>query len=495
MSLRTLLRKFDKVELRKKVESKEEVFRRADKVQRSPPTVVKECGGATAPIRPPNGGSASSPSHISPLNPALAGDNSSLTGFMNISPVTTMNGSQSRHQNSFVSRNIFDELADDDDGNSDASISPGRSRNKRVPPPIVVSHSDAKTLDVVKNLRAKFNGKLKFANTGIGLKVLCAKTRIHSAIKEWLVKHKVQFYSHDIRVKPHKKFTVTGLFDFNGAEDEIKNELAQTYGLHTVEVAKIPPKNKRYTDDIIYMVAFERGVVNLTQLRSVQTLYSCVVKWNHYKVKSKPPTQCRNCYLYGHGQRNCFLPPKCNKCGGDHQTDSCQNTMKCRNCSGPHTADDESCPSREQFLRMRSERGGHRSRRTHTPTSSRHRRNAPAPSSQSRRPVAAAPSQPLPQDQRAGSSTLNIQQRNPAPPLNEANFPGLPKPRNAPAPTATENPMQRNPLQGLHDSSDLFTPQQLMIIAGELLQDLRGCTSKRDQLQVLFNILSKYLND
>ncbi|GAB0100274.1 hypothetical protein DMENIID0001_162870 [Sergentomyia squamirostris] len=140
---------------------------------------------------------------------------------------------------------------------------------------------------------------------------------------------------------------------------------------------------------------------------------------------------------------------------------------------------------------MRSERGAHRSRRSRTSGRSGHR-NAPAPSTQPSR-QAASSSVRAAVAQRAPSQLIqrpvhpsNTAERNDAPPLDEMNFPGLPRPRNAPAPTPAQN-------QGLQESSDLFTPQQLMGIAGELLQDLRGCSSKRDQLQVLFNILCKYL--
>ncbi|UYV80015.1 hypothetical protein LAZ67_18001422, partial [Cordylochernes scorpioides] len=60
-------------------------------------------------------------------------------------------------------------------------------------------------------------------------------------------------------------------------------------------------------------------------------------------------TQCFNCQVFGHGQLNCFLKPKCVKCAEEHHSKDCprksrQLPPKCANCEEAHTANYRGCP-------------------------------------------------------------------------------------------------------------------------------------------------------
>jgi len=72
-------------------------------------------------------------------------------------------------------------------------------------------------------------------------------------------------------------------------------------------------------------------------------------------IDIKPSTQCRNCQKFGHHQRICRHPTRCQLCAGKHSTNlhkcsTCQSTkgcshtqFKCANCEGSHKATDHGC--------------------------------------------------------------------------------------------------------------------------------------------------------
>ncbi|GAB0087946.1 hypothetical protein DMENIID0001_023150 [Sergentomyia squamirostris] len=175
-------------------------------------------------------------------------------------------------------------------------------------------------------------------------------------------------------------------------------------------------------------------------------------------------------------------------------------TFNCRNCKAPHFADDDNCPAREEFLKIRS-------------GSSRRRRRRGAQRSQ-RRPNGATGPSPRPpnstvQHQNAQSAAPQLYATNesvqpPAPAVDEANFPPLPVPRQLITSSSSHNvEQQRLPTQQSSRTSTnvqqgpatLFSARELMAISSELLTGLHGCRCKFDQLQVLFDIVTKYIND
>lgn len=60
------------------------------------------------------------------------------------------------------------------------------------------------------------------------------------------------------------------------------------------------------------------------------------------------PTQCHNCWNFGHPLKYCKEDERCSNCGltkdAEHET-PCSAPPKCRNCSGNHSATDKECPT------------------------------------------------------------------------------------------------------------------------------------------------------
>ena len=77
------------------------------------------------------------------------------------------------------------------------------------------------------------------------------------------------------------------------------------------------------------------------------------------------PTQCYNCYRFGHIARHCKSHPTCGRCAGTHTTSACScpsenacadvaqcnhTPPKCALCKGPHGATSRDCPVRADIF-------------------------------------------------------------------------------------------------------------------------------------------------
>ncbi|GAB0100747.1 hypothetical protein DMENIID0001_168330 [Sergentomyia squamirostris] len=417
-------------------------------------------------------------------------------------------------------------LSDDDTGdssNQSVTASPSASpsavpRKSIIPPPIVLSDKDPNAEKIISDLRKKFSGNISLSFMSVGIKISPKTTQIYQKILRALIAAKVQHFTHDAKTSNPAKFIIGGLPNFKDTEiEDIKSELSQIYGLQPLEISKILPKDKRYVFDCLYTVSFDRGKVTLADLRKIKSLNSTIIHWSHYKPQEKRPTQCYNCYLFGHGRRNCRMTVRCRICSGQHNEKDCSTPglPKCRNCGASHTADDSSCPSLTDFTEMRAKlRGGRRLHGSTTPgmnSKSGHQR-------QSNRFTQRVTNKGIPPQSQAKAAV-------PKPPSDHRESDSLPRsgPSSAINPAAvsedyiTENfwtsraafsstssggtsrPAQRAPKDlttrsSESQASELFSTEELLCISTELLTGLKGCKCKYDQLQVLFNISLKYLN-
>lgn len=68
-----------------------------------------------------------------------------------------------------------------------------------------------------------------------------------------------------------------------------------------------------------------------------------------------PTIQCNRCCRFGHVKAQCRSHPRCFKCSGMHEGESCDKEIpSCLYCSGPHQANDTSCPenSRQKSIKL-----------------------------------------------------------------------------------------------------------------------------------------------
>lgn len=96
----------------------------------------------------------------------------------------------------------------------------------------------------------------------------------------------------------------------------------------------------------IYMISLPCNPEN-KQIFELTSLFYISIRVEPYR--SNGPSQCFHCQGFGHSSTHCGHPPKCVKCGGNHQTSSCTKTPetppKCANCNGEHTANYRKCPA------------------------------------------------------------------------------------------------------------------------------------------------------
>lgn len=102
-------------------------------------------------------------------------------------------------------------------------------------------------------------------------------------------------------------------------------------------------------------------------MRTINSIDHVIVKFENYSKRFTGPTQCAKCLHYGHGASNCYMSPRCIKCGESHQSISCPRNLapddpkskipkelvKCANCGGNHTANFSKCPARFKYLEIR----------------------------------------------------------------------------------------------------------------------------------------------
>lgn len=66
--------------------------------------------------------------------------------------------------------------------------------------------------------------------------------------------------------------------------------------------------------------------------------YSCEVN-----LYIRPVIQCYNCLRFGHTKKQCRSKLRCQRCGGEHQSENCSYNLECIYCGEEHTAIDRQC--------------------------------------------------------------------------------------------------------------------------------------------------------
>lgn len=258
--------------------------------------------------------------------------------------------------------------------------------------------------------------------------------------------------------------------------EELRNELKELVGVLPIHIHVIPIKNRRYTEQNVYVVHFWKSSgVTLQKLRMIKAIFNVIVKWDYYVENKNNPndprpkvTQCSNCQGYFHGTEGCFRNPKCRRCSGNHKTTLCKflkvkdsegnvtvNTkipddkVKCTNCNGKHTANFSGCPYRSQLIKQRTEFR-----------------------------------------QRTQVAHQNHRSQSPSPRIDTSNFPQLT--------TKTQqtfnwhNPRQKSSQQN-HSMNDLFPHETCNEILNEFINRLSTCRNKIDQIKIIGDLTFKFL--
>ena len=206
--------------------------------------------------------------------------------------------------------------------------------------------------------------------------------------------------------------------------------------------------------------------MKLQDLRKVKSIFQVMVSWKYFTRRLTDAAQCHRCQRFGHGSRNCNLPPKCVKCGESHFTEKCslpqkanlgignnaevhKLLVKCVNCKGNHTANYRGCATRKEYLEQLDKMKKKKSTRSALKSATSHAGQVNQGSAGKPKP------------------------------------PGLRTYANVTASGSTEQ-------DGAADG-DLFTITEFLSLARDMFTRLRGCRNKEQQFLALGELMTKYV--
>lgn len=358
--------------------------------------------------------------------------------------------------------NKYAVLSDDDEGSEiDMDLS-SRAKKLESPkkvkiPPIVTI--DIKIDDIKKMLSDANVTNFNLKYTSLGIKIFCTSLDEFKKVCNRLSSSKLQYFTHDVQTDKLSKFVLSGLPRMQ--IDEVKAGLTEAQIKFTdVKAMRSKSENPNYA---LYLVYFANKTTTLQELNKTKFILHVIIKWSTYIQAKNGPTQCNNCQLYGHGNKNCHLPPKCAKCGRSHLTSSCtkdqqteQFIPKCCLCGQNHTSKSRECPKRLDYIRMRMSQS--KQQREANSKQALPSRNAPNPTPRAFDSTKVTSSQKYSDWFKSSNGT---------PPSNE-----------------------RAGLEPLSD--DLLSNETLLKMMKELFISLRSCRSKYDQLEAVTGIVLKY---
>lgn len=362
---------------------------------------------------------------------------------------------------------ILSDIDSDDEMNVNLATlaSKCKSPEKVKIPPIVTI--DMKIDDIKKLLSDMevVNFNLKYIS--LGIKIFCTSLNDFNKVCGKLNESKLKYFTHDVQGNKLAKFVLSGLP--NMPIEDVKAGLTEAK-INFTDVKMMRTKNEN-PNHALFLVYFASKSTTLQVLNQTKYILHVVIKWSTYVQARNGPTQCNNCQLYGHGVKNCHLPPKCAKCGRSHPTNSCTKdqqtdvafTPTCCLCAQPHSSKSRDCPKRLEYIQMRMKQ-----------------------SKQQRE------SKPVPNNAQRNQSNTNFNPRffTSKKVNSQQKYSDWFK---SPNPNLQSSADKRSNSEQLSD--ELLSNEVLLKMMKELFVSLRSCRSKFDQLEAVTGIVLKYSTD
>lgn len=371
-----------------------------------------------------------------------------------------------KNRNPIATQNRFSVLGDDKmNWNENDQPNTNSSSKKNLtpkPPPIKITDDRMKTFDMKNFLNDLQITTFQAKSISIGIKVdLDTKSDYDKCIKA-LSTQKIAFFTH--RDKNVKAFKVV-LGGLPKIDTSIIVKEMEQYNIIPSSVTELTTRNPN-PHHCLYLVQFDNKDVSFNVLRKVKAIDHVIVNWKPFKPRNKGPTQCNKCLMFGHGAQNCHRSEACMLCANtSHGTANCHYSestkeafvFKCYNCFSKnlpntnHRANDPKCPCRSNYLEIRN--------------SINHRNTV--------------------RNERANqkSNTFNT---------NQANFPDLNRKSSSEDHTSYQSngPTYAEQIKRSRGNCDLYSMDDLFGIFQSAIEELSACTSKGQQLKVLFKLLS-----
>lgn len=376
--------------------------------------------------------------------------------------ITTMNPSQTgSNQNIQQQNNRYAILPDDVSDQNHCNIP---IKHKIKIPPIIttnISHADIKLLMQTAKITSY---SIKYMS--IGIKTNVDTIEDYTSLVKILKDSNTHFFTHDTPIDKTTKFVLSGLPKFE--LDYVKQGLTEA-NVPYLDVKSMKLKSSRYENEALYLI-YCLNSTKLNDVKNIKSILNVIVNWRPYNPSRNGPTQCNNCQLYGHGAKNCNLPPRCSKCGKAHQSTLCQHLndtnfqMLCCLCGQNHSSKDYSCPKRNDYISMRINTSSKINKTISRPQV----RNFSQPPTY----IPQTTSTPVTSNIKYSSWFMNKPNSDINTTLNGTSL-------------STIN--QEN-----HQTEVLFTPNELLNLTQELILALRSCKTKLDQFAAVAKIALKF---
>ncbi|GFT15612.1 nucleic-acid-binding protein from transposon X-element [Trichonephila clavipes] len=229
--------------------------------------------------------------------------------------------------------------------NTEANNSTNQSTAKnQLPPPIMLFiEEDVNYKDQMAVITKEFP-KIRSRLTGDFLKLYTDTPEERTAV-QFLRERKFQFYTIKSKAERSIKVVINGL-PRSPKPEEIKEDL-EPLGYTPERVNQVVGrKTKRVLP--IFLITLPINLDNF-KIFDLKTLSYLSIRVEGYNGKGV--TQCDTCNNFNHTSENCYLNPRCLKCGENHLTRDCSikqrlETAYCINCHiYGHMANYKGCPS------------------------------------------------------------------------------------------------------------------------------------------------------
>lgn len=341
------------------------------------------------------------------------------------------------------------------------SQQPPKENKPHKPPPLIVTDKNCKMDKILcESGITKFNLKM----LSIGTKIFLDSDNDLVKISNLLKQNNVEHFSYAPKDQKTYKVVLAGLPEI---PVKLIEEELQSLNIRPEQVIQMTIKNPN-PHRALYLIHLNGKENTFQDIQKIKSICHTLVKWSKYQPKSRGPTQCRNCTMYGHGTRNCFRKTACTLCAStEHSQQNCHlNNLskesspvyKCSYCSRNnlqstnHRANDINCPGRKVYIEARTNSFQRQKNHTNQPRTSQRKnqeRFAPAPN-------------PPPLIRSFKDVVANSEQTE----------------------TAKAN------TNNYDNNSDLFSTAELLKIFMKAVEEIRNCKTKLDQIQVITNLLS-----
>lgn len=349
-----------------------------------------------------------------------------------------------------------------DDSANSTTVPSGtyRAPKAQKPQSFVIYYNQMTKLANIKSIAGKFN--IKRLDNGT-IQLHPTNTDAEELIRSEMKVHGVEFHTHN-NIKLHK-YVLYGLTPMDCSL--VISEISKATGgkINPTNVNRMKISNPKYDDHCNYLVYFHTNPTLPVLNKEARILFDYnVVTWRPYHNNHKGPIQCSNCQDYGHGAFGCNRPPKCRVCAEKHQTKDCsliiekrrnnnekihQSLLKCAGCNANHTASYSGCPKKPVFV-TRPSYHHHQQQQQYKQPMINDREQFPSIS--------------LHKNQRYENNLIE------------------------------HNNINVNRAWTNHgQSNDLFTVEEMQLILSDIFKNLRTCTSKEEQFQLMFKLSAKYV--